>query len=63
MTSLLLAIDIGNTHTVAGLYAGDDLEEHWRVATDSHATADQLAALFSSLLALQGLQAGRRGAG
>jgi len=54
MTALLLAIDIGNTHTVAGLYAGDKLEEHWRVATDSHATTDQLAAMFSSLLVLKG---------
>lgn len=54
MTALLLAIDIGNTHTVAGLYAGDRLEEHWRVATDSHATADQLAVVYSSLLNLRG---------
>ncbi len=54
MTALLLAIDIGNTHTVAGLYDGDELKEHWRIATDSHATADQLAALFSSLLRLKG---------
>ncbi len=54
MTSLLLAIDIGNTHTVSGLYAGDDLLEHWRAATDTHATADQLAVSYSSLLVLQG---------
>ncbi len=54
MTTLLLAIDIGNTHSVAGLYDGDELREHWRVATDSQVTADQLAALFSSLLALKG---------
>lgn len=54
MTTLLLAIDIGNTHTVAGLYAGDTLKEHWRVATDSHATADQLAVMLSSLLKLRG---------
>lgn len=54
MTTLLLAIDIGNTHSVAGLYDGDELREHWRVATDSQATADQLATLFSSLLALKG---------
>lgn len=53
MTSLLLAIDIGNTHTVAGLFAGDRLSEHWRVATDAHVTADQLAATYSSLLALR----------
>lgn len=54
MTELLLAIDVGNTHTVAGVFAGDDLVEHWRIATDSHATADQLAVAYSSLLALRG---------
>jgi type III pantothenate kinase len=52
MTALLLAIDIGNTHTVAGLFAGDELVEHWRIATDIDATSDQLAATYSSLLAL-----------
>ncbi len=50
----MLAIDVGNSHTVAGLFADETLEEHWRVATDIHATADQLAAMFSSLLALGG---------
>lgn len=54
MTAYLLAIDIGNTHTVAGLYDGDRLVEHWRVATGSPTTSDQLAVVFSSLLALRG---------
>ncbi len=55
---MLLAIDIGNTHTVAGLFAGDELEAHWRVATDPHATGDQLAALYRSLVELAGLSLG-----
>lgn len=54
MTAFLLAIDIGNTHTVAGLYREDELIEHWRVATGPHATVDQLAVAFSSLLGLRG---------
>lgn len=54
MTAYLLAIDIGNTHTVAGLYDGDRLVEHWRVATGSPSTSDQLAVVYSSLLALRG---------
>jgi type III pantothenate kinase len=54
MTSFLLAIDIGNTHTVAGLFVSDKLKELWRIATDSHATADQLAAVYASLLILRG---------
>jgi type III pantothenate kinase len=54
--STLLAIDVGNTHTVAGLFQNDDLMEHWRIATQSHATADQLAVAFSSLLLLKGYE-------
>lgn len=54
MTTLLLAIDVGNTHTVAGLFADDDLIEHWRIATDSELTADQLAVTYASLLGLSG---------
>jgi type III pantothenate kinase len=54
MTELLLAIDVGNTHTVAGLYTGDDLVQHWRVATESHATEDQLASDYVALLGLNG---------
>ena len=54
MTEMLLATDVGNTHTVAGLFAGDELVEHWRVATDSQITADQLATVYASLLALSG---------
>ncbi|RJQ42710.1 MAG: type III pantothenate kinase [Gaiellales bacterium] len=51
---MLLAIDVGNTHTVAGLFAGDELVEHWRLSTDSGITADQLAAAYASLLPLSG---------
>lgn len=58
---MLLAVDIGNTHTVAGLYTGKELDEHWRFATNSHATADQLAVLYSSLLSLRGHELGRTG--
>lgn len=54
MPTLLLAIDVGNTHTVAGLFSGDELKEHWRIATEPNATTDQLAAAFSSLLFLGG---------
>jgi type III pantothenate kinase len=53
MTAFLLAIDIGNTHTVAGLYADESLVEHWRIATEAHSTADQLAATYASLLSLR----------
>jgi type III pantothenate kinase len=50
---MLLAIDVGNTHTVFGLYRGAELHCHWRVRTDRQVTADELAVQFNSLLLLQ----------
>ncbi len=50
---MLLAIDVGNTHTVFGLYQGTALQCHWRVRTDRQTTADELAVQFNSLLHLQ----------
>jgi type III pantothenate kinase len=50
--SLLLAIDVGNTNTVVGVYDGTRLVEHWRVETSHTRTSDeygiQLVQLFSS---------------
>ncbi|MBW1676690.1 MAG: type III pantothenate kinase, partial [Deltaproteobacteria bacterium] len=37
---MLLAIDIGNTHTVIGVYDGDRLIHHWRLRTEKDATED-----------------------
>lgn len=50
----LLAVDIGNTNLTLGLFAGDELVGSWRATTASGATEDELAALTSSLLALDG---------
>lgn len=64
---MLLAIDVGNTETVVGLYAADDdargrpdrgLEHHWRIATSPSRTPDEHAVLLSELLALDGLVVG-----
>jgi type III pantothenate kinase len=51
---MLLAVDVGNTQTVLGLFDGEQLVEHWRVATEAERTGDELAALFSDLLELRG---------
>jgi type III pantothenate kinase len=48
---MLLAVDVGNTHTVLGLFDGDDLVEHWRIATEAHRTADEIAVVLRGLLA------------
>jgi type III pantothenate kinase len=47
---MLLAIDVGNTQTVLGLYDGDNLSDHWRVATESQRSGDELGALLETLL-------------
>ena len=49
---MLLAIDVGNTQTVFGVFADGQLGEHWRVATEAERTGDELAALLARLLEL-----------
>jgi type III pantothenate kinase len=53
---MLLAIDVGNTQTHVGMYSGEELVDHWRLATDRDATADALAAVLSNLLGLRELR-------
>jgi type III pantothenate kinase len=50
---MLLAVDVGNTQTVLGLFDGESLAESWRVATEAERTGDELAALFADLLDLR----------
>jgi len=52
---VLLAVDVGNTQTVLGLYDGERLAEHWRLATEAHRTGDELGALFGRFLDLESL--------
>jgi type III pantothenate kinase len=47
---MLLTIDIGNTHTVLGLFEGTEIVEHWRISTDPRRTADEHAVLFQGLM-------------
>ena len=49
---MLLAVDVGNTQTVFGLFEGPDLNQHWRVATERQRSGDELGALFGSFLDL-----------
>jgi type III pantothenate kinase len=47
---VLLAIDVGNTQTVLGLFAGSELKDHWRLATDRERTGDELGVLIAGLV-------------
>lgn len=51
---MLLAIDVGNTHSVFGVYKGRSLLDHWRLATLAERTADEFAGLLYSLLGQRG---------
>ena len=47
---MLLAIDIGNTNIVFGIYKDEEWENHWRIQTDHLKTADEYEVIFRSLL-------------
>ncbi len=47
---MLLTIDVGNTETVLGIFDGEDVIEHFRLATDAARTADEIAVLLQGLL-------------
>ena len=50
---MLLAVDVGNTNTVLGLFDGTDLIQSWRVTTHARATGDEMALTYRGLLAQQ----------
>lgn len=52
---MLLAIDVGNTQTVVGVYEGKKLCHRWRVATNKHHTCDELRVKLIPLLNSEGL--------
>jgi type III pantothenate kinase len=52
----LLAIDVGNTQTVFGLYDGAELGEHWRVATERNRSGDELGALYGNFMDLSAVE-------
>ena len=47
---MLLTIDVGNTHTVLGLFEGATLRHHWRLRTDARRTADEYGLFMRELL-------------
>lgn len=47
---MLLTIDIGNTNLTLGLYEGETLGAHWRLATDHNRMPDEYGLQFLGLL-------------
>jgi type III pantothenate kinase len=55
---MLLAIDLGNTNTVFGVYdASDQLIMHWRLSTQKERTVDEYGILLRNLFALEKIDA------
>jgi type III pantothenate kinase len=52
---MLLAVDVGNTETVLGVFDGPDLSHTWRLSTQPERSADEHALLLSGLLEHRGL--------
>ena len=51
----LLVIDVGNTHTVLGVFQGAALRAQWRLATSREQTADEYGILIHNLFTLEKL--------
>ena len=52
---MLLVIDVGNSNIVLGLYEGQTLKHHWRIATDKSRTSDEYGVMLQSLFSLSSL--------
>jgi type III pantothenate kinase len=55
---MLLTIDIGNTNIKIGVYQGEQLLAHWRMATERLKLADEYAVMIHNLFELAGLDRG-----
>jgi len=52
---MLLCIDIGNTNIKIGLFEGEQMRAHWRIATDRANLADEYAMLLLNLFSTESL--------
>ncbi|WP_457574681.1 type III pantothenate kinase [Desulfolithobacter sp.] len=52
---MLLAVDVGNSHTVSGIFAEERLVCQWRLKSDQDRTADELAIRYHALFQMAGV--------
>ncbi len=52
---MLLAVDVGNTEILLGVFRGPKLEHTWRLSTQQERTSDELALLLGGVLAQRGM--------
>jgi type III pantothenate kinase len=53
---MFLVVDIGNSHTVTGMYENNELISQWRLNSNAKSTADELAIRYQTLFAMAGIQ-------
>lgn len=52
---MFLVVDVGNSHTVTGIYDGKKLVGQWRLNSERKSTADELAVRYRALFAMEGI--------
>ncbi len=53
---MFLVVDIGNSHTVTGMYENNELISQWRLNSNAKSTSDELAIRYQTFFAMAGLQ-------
>lgn len=53
---MILTVDIGNTHTVLGVFQDGSIAAHWRIATDRHKTEDEYGLEVRQMLDYSGIK-------
>ena len=53
---MLLTVDVGNSHTVSGVFHGQQLLYQWRLKSDQDRTADELAIRYHSLFQMDSIR-------
>jgi len=51
----LLAVDVGNTNTVIGVFRDGELAAHWRIQSIAGRTSDEYSVLIKTLLDMEGV--------
>ena len=59
LAAMLLAIDVGNTNIVVGVFDGDQLIADFRIHTDDRFTGDELGLVLVDLLRRRDLAPGQ----
>lgn len=52
---VVLVVDVGNSHTVIGIFRGEEIVEYWRLTTIARATSDEVLLRISGLVNQSGI--------